>query len=144
MACGQSTFSEMADEMASDKIPVIHSNQIDSSYVILDSREWAEFNVSHLPGAIWIGYNQPKFDVLDSIDQSKKIVVYCSVGYRSGKIAEKIAGRGFVHVYNLWGGIFDWVNNGNAVVNDEGSTAQVHAYSKKWGKWLYKGDKVYE
>jgi rhodanese-related sulfurtransferase len=144
MACGQGTFSEMADEMASDKIPVIHSSQIDSTYVIIDSREWAEFNVSHLPGAIWIGYNHPKFEVLDSIDHSKKIVVYCSVGYRSGKIAEKIASQGYVHVYNLWGGIFDWVNNGNAVVNDKGKTSEVHAYSKKWGKWLYKGDKVYE
>jgi fumarate hydratase class II len=52
---------------------------------------------------------------------------------------------GFKKVMNLQGGIFDWVNNGYPVYDNDGNeTKKVHAYDKSWGKWLTKGEKVYE
>ena len=46
---------------------------------------------------------------------------------------------------NLRGGIFDWVNMGYPVYDKEGNeTQKIHAYDKSWGKWLIKGEKVYE
>ena len=48
-------------------------------------------------------------------------------------------------VYNLYGGLFEWVNQGKEVVKPNGETTEtVHAYSKSWGIWLKKGEKVYQ
>jgi 3-mercaptopyruvate sulfurtransferase SseA len=66
------------------------------------------------------------------------------VGYRSEKISEKLKQAGFKDVSNLYGGIFEWVNQGNPVVDENGKiTDNIHAYSKTWGVWLNKGVKVY-
>mgnify|MGYP000312300498 CR=1 FL=1 len=60
-------------------------------------------------------------------------------------ITEKLKKAGFTKVMNLQGGIFDWVNSGHSVYDNSGSeTQKVHAYDKSWGKWLTKGEKVYE
>lgn len=113
--------------------------------VLLDARENAEFQVSHLVAAINIGYEDFTLDSVKNLDKSKAVVVYCSVGYRSEKIAEKLKSAGFTNVSNLYGGIFEWVNQGNKVVDtNEKETNNIHAYNKTWGIWLNKGKKVYE
>lgn len=144
ISCAQQTFEEMANDMASKEIALIRAENLDSTYVLLDTRSFREFEVSHISGAIWVGYDEFELSKLASISKDKKIVVYCSVGYRSGKIGEKLAKAGYSRVYNLWGGIFDWVNKGNPVINNEGITSKIHAYNKKWGKWLSRGEKVYD
>ena len=72
------------------------------------------------------------------------MVVYCTVGYRSERIGEKLQKMGFQDVHNLYGGITEWVNQGHKVVDPEGNeTPKVHTYSKDWGKWLKEGEKVW-
>jgi len=52
---------------------------------------------------------------------------------------------GFANVSNLYGGIFEWVNQGNPIVNEKGKvTETIHAYNEAWGVWLTKGVKVYD
>ena len=52
---------------------------------------------------------------------------------------------GYTKVYNLYGGIFDWKNQSQIVVNHLNlPTDSVHTYSKVWSIWLHKGIKVYE
>ena len=81
---------------------------------------------------------------MKAIPKSATIVVYCTVGYRSGKIVEKLQKAGYQKVYNLHGSIFEWVNQGNSVVNSKGvTTTEVHTYSKDWAKWLKKGKKIW-
>ena len=112
--------------------------------VFLDAREQKEFNVSHLQNAVWVGYKTFDVKTIRDIPKNKKIIVYCSVGYRSEKIAEKLLKAGYTNVSNLYGGIFEWVNAGNMVYkNDLTPTNEVHAYSKMWSRWLNKGTKVY-
>lgn len=144
----QKAFNKMVDGLISSTVPVISVEDLDQqgleSYSVLDAREWNEFQTSHLEGATWVGYNNLQNRVLASLPKDKPVVVYCSVGYRSEKIGEKLEEMGFSNVVNLYGGIFDWVNNGKPIVNAQGeSTEQVHAYNKKWGRWLNKGEKVY-
>jgi rhodanese-related sulfurtransferase len=111
----------------------------------LDAREWNEYLVSHLKNSMFVGYDQFEIDRVKSIRKNQKIVVYCSVGYRSEKISEKLKEAGFTDVSNLYGGIFEWVNQGNPVVDERGKvTENIHAYSKTWGVWLNKGVKVYD
>lgn len=115
-----------------------------SNALFLDAREPREYEVSHIEGARCVGYDEFDLDSISDLDKSQPIVVYCSVGYRSEKIGEKLQDAGFTNVYNLYGGIFHWINTDHPVVSNTGETNAVHAFNKKWGKWLEKGDKVYE
>jgi rhodanese-related sulfurtransferase len=118
--------------------------QTKESIVLLDTRTPSEYKVSHIKGARFIDYNNFNLESLNDIPKSASIIVYCSVGYRSEKIGEKLQNAGYTNVLNLYGGIFKWVNDGMPVYNREGETQQVHAYSKSWGVWLQKGEKIYE
>ncbi len=112
--------------------------------VFLDAREPQEYAVSHLEGAIPVGYDHFTIAALPAtLAKDAPVVVYCSVGYRSEKITEQLRTAGFTNVSNLYGGIFEWVNQGHPVVNAEGPTERVHAFSRTWGVWLRKGKKVY-
>ncbi len=113
---------------------------------VLDAREPAEFQVSHLKNALFVGYNDFSITpVTNSIqDKSTPIVVYCSLGIRSEKIAEKLVDAGYTNVKNLYGGIFVWKNKGYMVFDaSEKETEKVHAFSKHWSKYLSNGEKVY-
>tara|TARA_R110002072_G_scaffold199243_2_gene356861 strand:+ start:362 stop:880 length:519 start_codon:yes stop_codon:yes gene_type:complete len=119
--------------------------QLDSlqDIIYLDARERNEYEVSHIDSAIWVGYDTFDVDSLKDLPKDKKIVVYCSVGYRSEKVSEKMLKAGFKDVSNLYGGIFEWVNMDQPVYNQNGETPKVHAYDENWGQWVQKGDKVY-
>lgn len=111
---------------------------------ILDAREFNEFQVSHLPTAKYVGDKDFKLSAVREISKSDSIVVYCTVGYRSEQIAEKLQKAGYQNVFNLFGGIFSWKNNGNPVVDNENQeTQQVHCYNKMWSVFLLEGEKVY-
>jgi rhodanese-related sulfurtransferase len=112
---------------------------------LLDARSSAEYAVSHLENALLVGYDDFNIEKVKDLDKKTPIVVYCSVGYRSEKVAEKLKQAGFTNVSNLYGGIFEWINQGYTVVDsDEKETNNVHAYNKTWGIWLSRGNKVYD
>ena len=78
------------------------------------------------------------------MNKSSIIIVYCSIGYRSEKVGEFLQSNGFQSVYNLFGGIFDWINKGFPVVDhQEQPINQVHGYSKEWGQWVNRAKVVY-
>ena len=68
------------------------------------------------------------------------MVCYCSVGYRSSIVAEKLKqflrsqGRKDVKIYNLEGGVFQWAIEGRELEGER--KTQVHPYSMFWGKLL--------
>ena len=141
-------YHQMLDKLYSWTVPVMMpeellANGLDS-YILLDAREADEYEVSHLPGAKYTGYNKVEEALLEKLPKNKPVVVYCSVGYRSEKVGEKLKSMGFQKVYNLYGGIFEWKNKGNEIIDASGSpTEKVHAYDKNWGQWLNKGEKTY-
>lgn len=111
---------------------------------ILDTREKEEFEVSHLPNATFVGYDDFQLSSVSGISKTDTVIVYCSVGYRSERIGEKLKSAGYQHVFNLYGGIFNWKNKDGAVVDMNGDTTQkVHTYNKNWSRFLVKGEKVY-
>ncbi len=126
------------------EITVDSLSKIAAQVTLLDAREIAEYNVSHLQHATFVGYNNFAIDSLKNIDKDAPIVVYCSVGYRSAKITEKLIQNGYTNVQNLYGGIFEWKNENNLLYNKDGETNNVHPYSSSWGIWLKKGKKVYK
>jgi len=112
-------------------------------YVVLDTRKKKEYDVSHLPGAIWVG-ERYKNKRMPELGKDVKIVVYCSVGIRSESFGEKMLKDGYTDVNNLYGSIFSWKDAGYEVldVNDT-PTDNVHVYSKVWGRFLKSGVKVF-
>lgn len=114
-----------------------------SNTIFLDTREKEEYNISHIKNAIWVGYDNQDLSKL-SFPKSTKIIAYCSVGYRSEKTTQRLNNLGYTNVSNLYGGLFEWVNQDHPIYStSKVETKKVHAYSYSWGKWLNKGIKVY-
>lgn len=129
-------------------IPYITINDFKklTELTILDTREQKEFNVSHLKNAECVGYD--KFEIKKIKEKYKNvndtIVVYCSVGIRSEIIGTKLKKAGYKNVFNLYGGIFEWKNKGETVLNTNNvATEKIHTFSKIWSKFLKKGIKVF-
>ncbi len=113
--------------------------------LFLDARAYGEFKVSHIPKARWVGYEEFTLDRVKGIAKNTPIVIYCSVGVRSERVGKKLLDAGFTDVQNLYGSLFEWVNQDYPIVDASGKpTQKVHAYSRAWGVWLNKGEKVYE
>lgn len=104
--------------------------------IFLDAREPEEYLTSHLPGAIFLGYNRPDYGILESLDRDTPLVVYCTVGYRSERIATALRERGFDQVYNLYGSLYAWKLSGLPLVNADGPTDRLHTYNRKWGTFI--------
>jgi rhodanese-related sulfurtransferase len=139
-------FRQMLKGLLSHSVPEVTAMDAakDSSRTLfMDARDWREYEVSHINNAMFAGYDDFEISFMEDIPKNQKIVVYCSVGYRSEKITERIRAAGFKNVSNMVGGIFDWVNRDLPVFNETGKTVKVHPYDKVWGVWLKKGEKVY-
>lgn len=140
-------YDLMLKGLLSHTVPTVSADSLGSlpNYILLDSRERPEYSVSHLDGARWVGYDTFNYKVVNDLPKDTTVVIYCSVGYRSEKIGEQLAAMGYTNVYNLYGGIFEWVNTDKPVVDTNNEpTDKVHAYNRAWGVWLEKGQKVYK
>lgn len=141
-------YDDMLKGLLAHSVGEIAVHQVpdnDPDLIFLDARERREYEVSHIKNAIWVGYDDFKFSRVKGIDKKAKIIVYCSVGYRSEKVGEKLKIAGFSQVYNLYGSIFEWVNQDRPVYDMQGNrTYKVHAFDQEWGRWLEKGEKVYD
>ena len=150
-SCTQETLEKRLETLYKETVPLVQPEELsdlikkDSDILILDTRSQSEYEVSHIQDSRFIDFES--FDPLMVAGFSKgtKVVVYCSVGYRSERIGEQMKELGFAEVYNLYGGIFNWKNQGYPVVDSHNNpTDSVHAYNRLWGKWLKSGIKVYD
>jgi len=143
-------FTNKINSIIDKSIPTISCERLKlktstPNLFLLDAREEKEYKISHLEDAIWVGYKtfDPKY--VKDVPKDAIVVVYCSIGYRSEKIGERLKKLGYSKVYNLYGGIFEWANREYPLVNqDNKSTKTVHAYDRDWGKWVNKCEKVYK
>lgn len=77
---------------------------VDGATQLVDVREPDEVAAGTLPGAV----NIPLGDLphrLDELDPSRRVVLLCRSGGRSGRAAEFLAAQGFRDVVNLTGGM---------------------------------------
>lgn len=136
-------FDKKISQLIRFSVPTIGVEElknIQHEVLIFDTRNRAEYDVSHLPGAAFLGYNNPDWSVLDGVSKETPIVLYCSIGYRSEKVGEQLLKKGYTRVFNLYGSIFEWVNQGNLVVDASGQPIdKVHTYNANWGKWMENG-----
>lgn len=133
-------YDKMLHLLLKHSVPEISCDELSyhyNDYIILDTREQVEYQVSHLPNAIHVGYDDFNNEAIKHISKKSKVVCYCSVGYRSEKIAKKLINLGYEHVWNLYGSSFEWANRNYVLVNQHQDTVhQIHAYNKLWSKWM--------
>jgi rhodanese-related sulfurtransferase len=143
---GNKVYDLFLSTLLSHRVPEVSVERLDKMHFhILDARSYREFEVSHIPGATWVGYEEFSLDRLAGIDNQAPVAVYCSVGYRSERVAEQLQRQGYANVVNVYGGIFEWVNTKRPVVTDDGAeTDEIHGYSKFWGFWLKRGTPIYD
>jgi rhodanese-related sulfurtransferase len=138
-------FDKKITSLLRFNVPLISVEELakrQDSVLLLDAREKEEYTVSHIQGAKYIGYNSFQEKALEDVPKNQEIVIYCSIGYRSEKIGERLEEMGYKNVRNLYGSIFEWVNQGKPVVDQNGKpTTTVHGYNKNWSRWL-DGSKV--
>ena len=108
--------------------------QQNGNLIFVDVRSDEEFLVSHLMGA----KNWTKSADFQNVEKSTRMVLYCSVGYRSAKLVQELQTLGYTEVYNLKGSIFAWANSGKPLFLFEKKQTIVHPYDRVWGRLLEK------
>jgi rhodanese-related sulfurtransferase len=106
--------------------------------LLVDVRSPEEFAVSHLRGAINLrSVNEIAAAARER--EASNVVLYCSVGFRSSRLAQALSGQGVAKVMNLEGSIFQWANEGHPVYQEETQVQKVHPYGKRWAGLLKPG-----
>ncbi len=140
-------FALMLKHLLSESIPqadIDFVKALPADALFIDTRSENEHNVSSISGAIKAGFENFDINLLKSVNKTRLIIVFCSVGLRSEKLCRILLEEGYTNVYNLYGGIFEWVNQGLPVVDSLGYPVKVvHAFSPLWGIWVNGVKKVY-
>ncbi|WP_318780340.1 rhodanese-like domain-containing protein [Atlanticothrix silvestris] len=112
-------------------------NPVKPQPFVLDARSQPEYEISHIKTALRIDPVAPGLTALSTESKDTPIIVYCSVGYRSAKVAQQLQRQGFSQIYNLSGGLFQWANEERPIFKDDAHPTQlVHPYDPIWGKML--------
>ncbi|MFQ5630891.1 MAG: rhodanese-like domain-containing protein [bacterium] len=130
------SYQQLSELYASDSV---------KKYVLFDVRRLDEFEKSHLQNAVRVAPDLPAEKFIQQFRNAirdKRLIFYCSVGYRSSILAEKVDSlareKGALSLANLTGGIFRWYNENLPVFDANGETNAVHPYNAFWGKLLVK------
>lgn len=107
---------------------------------LVDVRTAEERAVSRIPSSIaWEEFVGQKEEFVGKAEANggPKVCLYCTIGYRSAKTAEKLRKEG-VDAINLSGSILAWTQEGlplvtrDDITGDEVSTQQIHVFGKQW------------
>jgi rhodanese-related sulfurtransferase len=119
-------YSEKFPEVKSITASQLQQWQSSQKIILVDVRTPKEREVSIIPNAITSEEFEQNFDLY----RHHKIVVYCTIGYRSGKYAQKYPNN--LQIFNLEGGILAWSHLGGKLINDRGNTNKIHVYGDRW------------
>ncbi|MEO6094625.1 MAG: rhodanese-like domain-containing protein [Fibrobacteria bacterium] len=121
------------------KVPIIKAAELktvidDTGLVLVDVRKTGEQQVSMLPHALTTAQFAETFR--HGIPKGKRLVVYCTIGYRSGRYAEELAKQG-IKAENLEGGVLAWSFAGGKFLMQDGNggwteTNRIHVYDAEW------------
>ena len=83
---------------------------------LIDVRSEAELARGKIPGARHIPLHMLPLQT-DALDRNRPTVFYCQTGARSAQASAFVAARGYDNVYNLQGGIAEWVRSGKPLAS---------------------------
>jgi rhodanese-related sulfurtransferase len=116
-------FADVQDIAPSEAMELLKAGRA----VFVDVREEKEQDVSMLPGAV----TDKEFLLHPERYRDKTLIGYCTISYRSGKLAEKLKARG-IAMLNLQGGLLAWAHAGGKLYDRNGETRRIHVYGPQW------------
>jgi sodium/bile acid cotransporter 7 len=120
----KASYPTLEEVLAKD----LSTSGVGEDTILVDVREPEERAVSRIPGSI----SKEDFEANPESYKGKRVVAYCTIGYRSGKWAA-FQWRQGVDAVNLRGSILAWTHAGGALVDAEGNpTKRVHVYGEEW------------
>jgi sodium/bile acid cotransporter 7 len=117
------SFPDVSDISAEEALDLSKK----SEPIFVDVRDPSEQAVSMLPGAI----TEREFLKNPEAHRGRTVIGYCTISYRSGKLAQKLQKKG-IQMVNLRGGILAWLHAGGKIYREGKPTNQVHVYGKRW------------
>lgn len=134
-------------QLKTDSLATRLSTQDSSGVLLFDVRRADEFAVSRIRGAVRADPDLTADEfarMFAGALKEKELVFYCSVGYRSSILLERVQQQaldaGAVSLANLRGGIFRWYNERRPLYDGTGKVDTVHRYDAFWGRLLKKDD----
>lgn len=95
---------------------VISTLQDELGFVLMDIRTPAEVEASHISGAVDLDFYSSTFrDDLAALDRDKVYLIYCRTANRTGQAYSIMEELGFERVYDMGGGITQWIAAGYPV-----------------------------
>jgi rhodanese-related sulfurtransferase len=105
---------------------MINNNTGYPDLLVLDVREQSEYDINHLHDALLIplGELASRLDEIESYNETE-IVVYCRTGVRSQEGSDLLVANNFTKVFNMLGGITDWIDAGYEYWSNEDPTTPI-------------------
>ena len=86
----------------------------DGDFLLIDTRNWYETKIGTFANAINPGIDKfsefPAFVEAHNVPKEKKILIFCTGGIRCEKGILELQGQGFANVFQLNGGILNYLN----------------------------------
>ncbi|MBK22697.1 MAG: MPT-synthase sulfurylase [Halobacteriovorax sp.] len=95
--------------------------------VLVDVRPIEERRVSIIPGAI----SSKEFESHSTKYQNKKVVAYCTIGYRSSEYVRKLKKKN-IEAFNLKESLLGWAHRGLKFEVNGVETNKAHVYEEAW------------
>lgn len=88
-----------------------------TTFIIIDTREAAEYQEGHIAGAINVGYHSTEFsNELNALNHDYQYLIYSADDQQSANVQNIMEDIGFSTLYRLEGGYAAWVQAGYPVV----------------------------
>jgi rhodanese-related sulfurtransferase len=87
----------------------------DSGAVFLDVREANEWNLGHIPGAVFLPLASVESKVEELVPHDRRVIVYCARGNRSAVAADRMQNLGYTNVVSMAAGIAGWSDVGGDI-----------------------------
>ena len=88
--------------------------------VLIDVRTQSEYELGHIPGAIWIPRGRAEFEVAEMVrDAETEIIVYCKTESRAALVLKSLVAQGYQNV-TAHKGFKTWADAGLPLKNELG------------------------
>ena len=124
------------NHISTEELAIWLSDKNKRQPLILDARNKIEYAISHLQGASLIPYDSPEIKYFIKCSLNTPIITYCSIGYRSAILAQRLQKMGYTKVFNLKGSLFFGFSENRPVFCGEEIVSYIHPFNLFWSLWL--------
>ena len=112
LSCQKRPANSSITMIDSEKMKTLLQNE---DMQLVDVRTVEEFNEQYIKDAENIVYDDNFEEKLGKLEKDKPIIIYCRSGRRTALSADIMEKQGFIKIYELEGGIMQWMKEGNPI-----------------------------